>query len=109
VNGVINLVYWLSKPAVIRNEEIEYIRSFLRNHHNVALKKTPVCINDTVRITKGPLMEYEGNVIGVKSKTVKLILPSLGYMMIAEVEKTNIKIINSDNIYSEHSTTCYDH
>jgi transcription antitermination factor NusG len=97
VNGVINLVYWLSKPAVIREEEIECIKDFLSDHNNVKLEKSSVHINDTVRITKGPLMEYEGNVIAVKSETVKIILPSLGYMMVAEVEKVNVKIVKQDS------------
>jgi transcription antitermination factor NusG len=96
IDGIINFVYWLSKPAILRNEEIECIKDFLNDHTNVHLEKTPVNINDTVRITKGALMEYEGRVIGIKSSTVKIVLPSLGYMMVAEVEKTNIKVI-SDN------------
>jgi|SRR5690242_10596425 len=96
VNGVINVVYWLKKPAVIREEEIDCIKNFLSEYKNVKLEKCSVNINDTVRITNGPLMEYEGNVIAVKSATVKISLPSLGYMMTAEVEKTNIEVIKSD-------------
>jgi len=78
ISGVINVVYWLSKPAVIRDEEIECIKNFLSDHKNVKLEKCSVNINDTVRVTKGPLMEYEGNVIAVKSTSVKISLPSLG-------------------------------
>jgi transcription antitermination factor NusG len=96
ISGVVNLVYWLKKPAVIRNEEIDCIKNFLIDHKNVKLEKCSVNIHDTVRILNGPLMEYEGNVIAVKNATVKISLPSLGYMMIAEVEKTNVKVINSD-------------
>ena len=94
LSGVIDFVYWLSKPAVIRNEEIDIIKCFLNEHTNVKLQKTPVDINDKVRITSGVLREYEGNVVAIKNKTVKIILPSLGYMMIAEVEKINIEVIN---------------
>lgn len=99
INGIVNFVYWLNKPAVIRNEEIENIREFLNDHINVQLQKTPVNINDPVKVIKGPLMDYEGNVIAIKSKTLKILLPSLGYMMIAEVEKTSIKIISNDGLY----------
>lgn len=98
VNGIINFVYWLSKPAIIRNEEIDCIKNFLAEHNNIQLEKTPININTTVKITQGPLMEYEGKVIEIKNKTVKIVLPSLGYMMIAEVEKTNVRIIiNNDS------------
>jgi len=102
INGIINFVYWLSKPAVIRNEEIDSIKNFLSDYNNVKLEKTRVAINDTVRVTKGPLIEYEGSVIAVKSKTVKIALPTLGYMMVAEVDKTNIKIVNNGSVLKEY-------
>jgi len=107
LNGIINFVYGLSKPAIIRDEEINCIKEFLNNHNNVQLQKTPVDVNDTVRITSGALTEYEGNVVAVKSKTVKIILPSLGYRMIAEVEKINVEVISSttrvSHKYQTHS------
>ena len=92
-DGVINFVYWLSKPAVIREDEIDCIKDFLNDYSNVQLQRTTVLVNDNVRITKGPLMEYEGSVIAVKSRTVKVVLPSLGYMMVAEVPRTNVQVI----------------
>jgi transcription antitermination factor NusG len=103
INGIINFVYWLCKPAVIRNEEIDCIKNFLSDYNNVKLEKARVAINNTVRVTKGPLMEYEGSVIAVKSKTVKIALPTLGYMMVAEVDKTNIKIVSNGSVLSEYT------
>jgi len=99
VTGIINFVYWLNKPAIIRNEEIDNIRDFLNEYTNVQIQKAPVNINDSVKVIKGPLMDYEGNVVAIKNKTIKILLPSLGYMMIAEVEKTSIKIINNEGLY----------
>jgi hypothetical protein len=40
------------------------------------------------------MMMMEGNVVEIKYKTVRVILPSLGYAMVAEVEKSNLEIIN---------------
>ena len=91
--GVINLVYWLHKPAVIRQEEIEAIRKFTDQYPNVQLEKTNVILNDRVRVVKGPLMTQEGDVIAVNTRTVKIALPTLGYIMVAEVEKQNIEIV----------------
>lgn len=89
--GILNFIYWLSKPAIIRNEEIEIIRRFLNDHSCIKLTKVAVKINDMVRIVNGPFMEHQGQVISIKSKTVKIILPSLGYMMHAEVDATNVE------------------
>jgi transcription antitermination factor NusG len=95
VSGIVNLVYWLRKPAVIREEEIEAIKTFTDQYSNVQLEKTSVNLDDRVRVIKGPLITQEGNVIAVKSRTVKIALPSLGYIMVAEVEKQNIEVITT--------------
>lgn len=92
--GIINLVYWLGKPAVIRNSEIEIIKTFLSEHTNIKLEKTPININDKVRVLSGPLMEFEGQVLSVKNRTVKVALPSLGYLMFAEVAAANVKVVS---------------
>lgn len=91
--GVINLVYWLNRPAVIPEHEIETIKRFLNEHSNVSLRKTPVNVSDKVRIIGGVFTSEEGKVVSVKSKTVKIALPSLGYLMYAEIEKSNVEVI----------------
>ncbi|MHA4847140.1 UpxY family transcription antiterminator [Flavitalea antarctica] len=91
-DGVINLVYWLGKPAVIRDHEIEMIQRFLSEHNEVSLEKIHVNVNDLVRVISGPLMNHEGHVVAVKSNTVKIILPSLGFAMSAEVEIGKVEI-----------------
>jgi transcription antitermination factor NusG len=92
-NGILNFVYWLSKPAVIRNDEIEIIKQFLNEHSFVKLEKVKVNINDLARIIGGPFMEQEGQVVSIKNKTVKILLPSLGYLMYVEIETARIQII----------------
>jgi transcription antitermination factor NusG len=94
-------VYWLSKPAIIKDREIEAIREFLNEYKSIRLEKTNVNVNDMVRILRGPLMEYEGSVVGVKSNTVKIVLPSLGYLMVAEIEKVNVEVVTPNYSYSE--------
>ena len=92
-DGVISLVYWLHKPAVIRDTEIEAIRHFLDEYSSVKLERVAVNINDTIRIVSGPLREYEGQVVALKNRTIKVMLPSLGYLMVAEVETANVEVI----------------
>jgi transcription antitermination factor NusG len=96
-DGIINLVYWLGKPAIIKNEEIDIIKKFLSEHKHVSLEKTSVKVDDLVQVISGALMNYEGKVASVMTKTVKVVLPSLGYMMLAEVEKINVKLLGDNN------------
>jgi len=89
--GVLRILYWLGKPAVIKDEEIETIKRFLNDYENVQLEKTPVNINDRVRIIQGPLLSMEGSIIEVMSHSVKVILPSLGYAMTATIQRSHIE------------------
>lgn len=101
-DGILNFVYWLGQPVVIRDEEIEAVKQFLDDYHNVQLEKINVNMHDRVRISSGPLMAQEGDVIEVRSKTVKVQLPTLGYALTAEVEKANVEIIHMAPSYSNN-------
>ena len=92
-DGIVNFVYWLNKPAVIRNEEIETIRKFLIEYDHVSLEKTQVNLNDRVRIINGPLMMWEGNVVEIRTNTIKITLPSLGQNLVAEIRKEHLETI----------------
>jgi transcription antitermination factor NusG len=88
--GVMNFVYWQGKPAVIREKEIQTIRFFLDEYENVEVRPVDIKVNQRVRITKGPFMDAEGKVVGVQRKTVKVIIDSLGYMLVATIERTKL-------------------
>lgn len=92
-DGIINFVYWLGKPAVIRPNEIEAIRDFLEDHRNVRLEKTKVSLNDAVRVMRGPLIGQEGSVMEVYHQKAKIFLPSLGYCLVADLGRDHIEII----------------
>jgi len=93
-DGVINFVYWLGNPAVIKDDEIDAIKNFLSEHENVKLEKADVNLHDRIRVTSGPLSNMEGDVLHINNRAVKVYLPSLGYQMLAEVDKSNIQVIS---------------
>lgn len=67
--GIINFVYWLGQPAIVKNEEIEAIRDFLLEHNTVYLEKAAVNVNDMVKIIRGPLIHREGKIVQVNNNT----------------------------------------
>lgn len=99
ITGVVNLVYWLGKPAVINEYEITAVKDFLNEHTNVMLQKTSINVSDSVRVLRGPLMAHEGRVLSVKSRTAKIALPSLGYLMYVEIDTTNVEVIHSSGTF----------
>ena len=92
-DGIINYVNWQGKPAVIPDHEIELIKQFLLEYSNVKLERLQVGLNDTVKIKYGLFMEQEGQVIEVHNKTVKVVLPSLGYIMLAGISKSHVEVV----------------
>lgn len=90
IPGVINFVYWEGKPAVIREREIAVIRKFLDEYENVEVKAMQVAINQRVRVLAGPLMDQEGKVLAIRKKTVKVAIDSLGYVLIAHIERSKL-------------------
>ncbi|WP_121353806.1 UpxY family transcription antiterminator [Flavisolibacter nicotianae] len=94
-DGIINFVYWLGKPAMVREEEIETIRDFLCSYREVQLEKTRIKPEDSIQIINGPLMNREGKVLEVHQKTIKVILPSLGHALVAQVEKASVEVITA--------------
>jgi transcription antitermination factor NusG len=98
VYGVVNFVCWLGKPAVILDSEIEIIRKFLREHNNVKLERADLNINDRVKIIHGPFNEMEGNVVSLMKRKIKVLIPSLRYIMTAEIEKENVMVVRKSLI-----------
>ena len=92
-NGVINFVYWNGKPAVIKEKEIIAIKRFLDEYENVEVKAMDLKINQRVIITGGPLMDQQGKIVTLRQKTVKVAIDSLGYILVAHIERTKLSSV----------------
>ena len=91
-NGTVNFVYWDGKPAVIKEKEITAIKRFLDEYENVEARPADLSINQRVRITNGSLMDQEGKVLDVRHKTVRVAIDSLGYILIANIDRTKLTL-----------------
>ena len=88
--GVLNFVYWNGKPAVIKDEEINDIRRFLNTYEDVEAIRTDIKPGDEVSVAAGPLMDHKGRVLEIGNKTVKVRIESLGYELVAYVDKKKV-------------------
>ncbi len=96
-NGVVNFVYWEGKPAIIKEKEIQTIKRFLDEYENVEAVKMEISPGDNVQVASGPLMDKEGKVLEVKNKTAKVCIDSLGYMLIAYIDKSKLISVQRTN------------
>ncbi|OQP64403.1 antitermination protein NusG [Niastella vici] len=88
-DGVLGFVTFQGKPAVIRDIEIETVKQFLKDYEHIQVERIDVNINDEVTIINGPLMQQKGQVQEVGGKMVKVMLPSLGFALVA-IDKSNL-------------------
>jgi transcription antitermination factor NusG len=89
-DGVVNFVYWNGRPAIIKEKEIQVIRRFLDEYEQVDVQKIDFEPEERVRVISGPMMDQEGKIVEVKNKTVKLCIDSLGYILIAYIDKSKL-------------------
>ena len=77
VNGVVRYLFWLGKPAEVREEEIELLKSNLKGNYDDALISKLVKGKEYT-IPSGPLKGKTGTVLEIVKNKLRLELPSLG-------------------------------
>ncbi len=93
VSGILNFVYWLGKPAQIRDEEIDIIRKFLNEFDDVQVEQKGFVVNSEVRIKQGVLMNYNGIVIEVLGSRAVVKIDNLDLQLSAHFDKKNLELI----------------
>ena len=93
VPGILNFVYWLGKPAVIRDEEIDVIRKFLNEFNDVQVESKGFVLNTEVRIKQGVLMNYKGMIVEVLGNRAVVKIDTLDLQLSAHFDKKNLEII----------------
>jgi transcription antitermination factor NusG len=94
VSGVLNFVYWLGKPAVIREEEINTIRKFLKEFDDVQVEKIPeLQVNTRVRVKQGIMMDYQGMLIELSGSRAKVRIERMGLLLNANFDQKNLELI----------------
>lgn len=90
IQGIKGFVYWLGKPAVIREDEIEKIKEFLDEFPNARAQAISLKVGEKVSIEEGPLKGNVGTVKEVRKHRAVLIIEGLGFELIAELHKNKV-------------------
>jgi transcription antitermination factor NusG len=93
IDGIVNYVYWLGKPARVRQSEINNIKFFLKEFESVEVINSKIVIKDAVIINEGVLMNYKGLVIDVFGNKARVQIDSLGIRLSAVFEKSSLSPI----------------
>ncbi|WP_316753579.1 UpxY family transcription antiterminator [Pedobacter gandavensis] len=91
--GVVNFVYYMAKPAVIKDHVIEKIREYTRNCPDVeVVSLQEINSGDRVRVKKGLFFDQEGTVIRVQGKNVILAFDHLNCALVSNFPLSNVML-----------------
>ena len=93
IPGILNFVYWLGKPATIRDEEIDVIRKFLNEFDDVQVEQKGFVVNSEVRVRQGVLMNYEGIIVEVIGNRAVVRIDNLDLQLSAHFDKKNLELV----------------
>jgi len=99
--GTLNFLYWLAKPAIINREEVEAVKQLTSGYYNIKLEKSVINLNNPIRIIDEPVISFNDNSASVRFQTLKIVLPSIGYTMIAERDKVNEEELQKELFFAD--------
>lgn len=91
LTGVINLVYWISEPAIVQEKEVNLLRTFLTENLFVRLDKIAIDVSKEASISIADKGAYNGKIYSQSTKTLQL--PTLGYSIVATTPKAQVRVI----------------
>ncbi len=92
INGIINYVTWLGKPAKIKENEIATIRKFLKEFSSFEVVEGPLEINSRVKVKQGALMNYHGILLQISGNRASVKIESMGLQLTTLIDKKNLEI-----------------
>ena len=95
LNSLLTTIRNQGEEIEIKEKEIVTIKRFLDEYENVEARPLELKLNQRVRITNGSLMDQEGKVIDIQHKKVKVAIDSLGYILVAYIERSKLSSAQS--------------
>lgn len=79
--GVVRYLFWLGKPAIVRDEEIKIIKKGLEDSDSCEISVDPFQVGDKIKLDSGPFSTQTAIVQEVNNTHYILVLESLGCVL----------------------------
>ena len=93
VQGVVRYVFHCGKPALIREKEMNLLKSWLIQYDHESIEATHLNVKDRIRIRSGALMDKEAEVLESKGNYALLLLEDLGLQVRVDLRKNIVEKI----------------
>ncbi len=92
-NDVVSFMYWMGKPAVVADQDVQTIEQFVSRYPNVTVQKTAVVKNALLAASVTEDATEDENEL--QDDRIRTVVPSLGFILTASKEK-NYRVINTN-------------
>ena len=92
VDGILNYVHWLGKPAIVKESDIENIKKFLQEFGNVQVVDKSLQKGAGVIVQQGIMMNYKGIVLEVIGNKARVQIDSMGVQLSAVFDKSSLSL-----------------
>jgi len=81
IAGIVRYLFWLGKPAIVRDEEIDIIKKNLKASNVSEISVTVMQVGDRIKLDSGAFSNQDAIVQEVSSTHYILVLESLGCVL----------------------------
>ncbi|MBC7440306.1 MAG: UpxY family transcription antiterminator [Flavobacterium sp.] len=81
IQGVVRYLFWLGKPAIVRDDEIINMKKWFSSPEDFDISLVAYKIGDIVELESGPFMSQKAKVKEVNKTHYILVLESLGCVL----------------------------
>lgn len=80
-SGIVRYLFWLGKPAIVHDEEINTIKNWLATPDEYEVSVATLQVGDKITLETGPFKSQEAIVQEMKKSHYVLVLESLGCVL----------------------------
>ncbi|NHM06465.1 UpxY family transcription antiterminator [Flavobacterium sp. CYK-4] len=80
ISGVVRYLFWLGKPAVVREDEIDALKNGLKDTM-ASFEVKDIKVGDLLPIPSGPFQGKEGIIKQINKNSLQLVLTELGVLI----------------------------
>lgn len=83
--GILRYLFWQGQPAVVRDTELDLIRTYLEGREKQQVLVERLGVGDEVVVLRGALKGQQAHIETLGPARVRLVLPVLGYKITARL------------------------
>ncbi len=87
VTGIVRYVYWLGKPAMVLDKEIETIREWVESGTTEKIVVEGLNPGDRITLKSGVFKDKEAKIIDIGNNTMRLILVDIGFTVTVKLKE----------------------